>query len=259
MLNARLCDFAAAAGGCSPTRAAAKSHGDGHAAASRRDRPGPRSRPRPPALSDRGANRSDASPMSPESWRIAITPLDSLWVSPRDASSSSATRRRPALPRSGRLRCLRRQDPFRCGRSNRALCQTDRLPSRSRACASLSALRVSCAEASPSPRSARRCSRRDPVEVIRRPAPASSRLAERMSAGAQSRSLPPMKEQGPNVHVMTSAPARVPPASRHCRRHFPVPRSRRSRSPSPLRGSVSANRTARHRHRASRRALRLSP
>ena len=47
-----------------------------------------------------------------ESRRIAITPLDALWVSRRDASSSRATRCRPALRRSGRRRCLRRQDPF---------------------------------------------------------------------------------------------------------------------------------------------------
>jgi hypothetical protein len=74
-----------------------------------------------PALPDRGVNTGDAVPTSPEGRRIAITPLDALWVSPRGASSSRAARLRSALRRSGRLRCLRRQDFFRRGRSNRAL------------------------------------------------------------------------------------------------------------------------------------------
>jgi len=141
-----------------------------------------------PALPDRGVNRDDAAPASPEGRRIAITPLDALWVSPRGALSSRATRLRPELLRRRRLLCLRRQASFRRGRSNRALCQTDRLPSRS-AYAAASALRVSCVEANPSRRSALRCSRRDPVEAVRRPAPASYRPAERMSVGAQSRSV----------------------------------------------------------------------
>lgn len=127
-----------------------------------------------PALSDRGVNRGDAAPPSPEGRRIAITPFDTIWASPRGASSRRATRCRPELRRSGARRCLRRHDSFRRGRSIRALCQTDRLPSRSRAYAAQSARRVSCAEASPSQRSVRRCPRRDPAEAVRRPAPASS-------------------------------------------------------------------------------------
>ena len=58
---------------------------------------------------------------------------------------------------------------FRRGRSIRALCQTDRLPSRSRACADRSAPRVSCAEATPSLRSIRQSSRRGCSNAIRAP------------------------------------------------------------------------------------------
>jgi hypothetical protein len=78
-----------------------------------------------------------------------------------------------------------------------------------RACAAQSARRVSCAEANPSQRSTRRCSRRDPAEAVRRPAPASSRLAQRTSAGAQSRFLPPMKDQEPSALLTASAPRDV--------------------------------------------------
>jgi hypothetical protein len=188
-----------------------------------------------------------------------VTPHGALWVSPRGALSSRAAHRRSALRRCGRPRCLPRSDSSRPGRSNRDFCRTDRSPSRSHACAAQSGRRVSYAEASPSQRSALQYSRRDPAGEVRRPARASSRVAERMTAGAKSRPFPSMKDQEPKALLTTSTPARRSLAGRRCRRHASDLSSHRSRSRSPRRRSVSAHRTARHRHRAARQALPLSP
>lgn len=126
-----------------------------------------------PALSDRGVNRGDAAPPSPEG--RASPSRRSTRFGLRLAAHLLGERRDVGLSYAGVGRgAVRRHDSFRRGRSIRALCQTDRLPSRSRAYAAQSARRVSCAEASPSQRSVRRCPRRDPAEAVRRPAPASS-------------------------------------------------------------------------------------
>jgi hypothetical protein len=75
---------------------------------------------------------------------------------------------------------------------------------------------------------------REALLAVRRPAPASSRRAERRGAEVQRRLLRRETGHPANVAVLTGeAPARRPPASRLRCRHGPVPRSRRLRSPAP--------------------------
>jgi hypothetical protein len=86
------------------------------------------------------------------------------------------------------------------------------------------------------------------------------RPAERMTAGGAVPSSPTdERSQEPNALLRTIAPSRRSLASRRRRLPALVLSSHRSRSYSPLRRSVSAHRTARHRHRAARQALPLSP